>query len=100
MSRPFSYNDENFTVIGSLLIIHIAFSGRLVRNGFICVVPPEINKRIKYKGFVGYYYMNPYNALNDIGLFVQGEKLLVSRPGEYTNGEFFCYCPLRRYLRS
>ncbi len=22
MSRPFSYNDENFTVIGNMLIIH------------------------------------------------------------------------------
>mgnify|MGYP000074356757 CR=1 FL=1 len=24
MSRPFSYNDENFTVIGNMLFVHIA----------------------------------------------------------------------------
>lgn len=27
MSRPFSYNDENFTVIGNILFVHAAVSG-------------------------------------------------------------------------
>lgn len=25
MSRPFSYNDENFTVIGNLLFVHFKY---------------------------------------------------------------------------
>lgn len=47
MSRPFSYNDENFTVIGNMLFIHI-----LIPEGFtedkdlIVDIPPEINKRL------------------------------------------------------
>lgn len=69
MSRPFSYNDENFTVIGSLLIIHVFFSGEIAANSVICNVPPEIAKRIKYKGFIGNYYRNPSYASSGIGLY-------------------------------
>ena len=42
MSRPFSYNDVNFTVIGNLLIVHVPYNGALNTNDIICDVPPEI----------------------------------------------------------
>lgn len=29
MSRPFSYNDENFTVIGNICFIHLKTTGTL-----------------------------------------------------------------------
>ena len=46
MSRPFSYNDENFTVIGNILFVH--FSDVLARKAKepIIEVPPEIFKRL------------------------------------------------------
>lgn len=33
MSRPFSYNDENFNVIGNLVIIHCLISGNSYSEG-------------------------------------------------------------------
>lgn len=46
MSRPFSYNDENFTVIGNMLFIHI-FIPEMVGDGdFVIDIPPEISKRL------------------------------------------------------
>lgn len=46
MSRPFSYNDENFTVIGNILFVH--FNDVLARKAKepIIEVPPEIFKRL------------------------------------------------------
>lgn len=45
MSRPFSYNDENFTVIGNLLFCHIKVSSDFA-GGDIVEIPPEIYKRL------------------------------------------------------
>lgn len=91
MSRPFSYNDENFTVIGNLLIIHVAFSGDIKESTAICSVPPEIIKRNKYNGITGSYYRNPFAAQFNIRLYVENGFLNVSTTGYYSNGEFFCY---------
>ena len=33
MSRPFSYNDENFTVIGNILFIHVNIGGNEYEKG-------------------------------------------------------------------
>ena len=46
MSRPFSYNDEIFTVIGNILFIHIIFTEKVKANSVVAVIPPEINKRL------------------------------------------------------
>lgn len=46
MSRPFSYNDENFTVIGNMLFIHIFITESIGDNDLIVDIPPEINKRL------------------------------------------------------
>ena len=46
MSRPFSYNDENFTVIGNILFVHFNdIRGREAGEPII-EVPPEIFKRL------------------------------------------------------
>lgn len=48
MSRPFSYNDENFTVIGNMLFGHIKVpKGTSVNvRQKIVEVPPELFKRM------------------------------------------------------
>lgn len=47
MSRPFSYNDENFTVIGNVLFVHIV--DNKARKAFepVVEVPPAIFERLK-----------------------------------------------------
>lgn len=51
MSRPFSYNDENFTVIGNLLVIHI--KDNEARGAFepVLKIPPSIYDRILTNSF-------------------------------------------------
>ena len=95
MSRPFSYNDENFTVIGSLLIIHVPYSGALQKNDSICKVPPEISKRIKYSSFIGSYNRSPFSPRPDIEMFIQGNRLLITNSGNYTDGQFFAIIDLK-----
>lgn len=41
MSRPFSYNDENFTVIGNVLFIHIRVNKEISINDNIVEIPPR-----------------------------------------------------------
>lgn len=48
MSRPFSYNDENFTVIGNLLFCHFHCTTPLKANTPIVAIPPEIYKRLSF----------------------------------------------------
>ena len=45
MSRPFSYSDENFTVIGNVLFCHIRVDG-VKANGNIAEIPPAIYQRL------------------------------------------------------
>lgn len=49
MSRPFSYNDDNFTVIGNLLFCHIKISENISANKNIVEVPPAIVDRFMHK---------------------------------------------------
>ena len=46
MSRPFSYSDELFTVIGNILFIHIKLSGTYKEHSIIVEIPPAIYDRI------------------------------------------------------
>lgn len=46
MSRPFSYNDENFTVIGNMLFCHIKITFPIASADNIAEVPPEIVDRL------------------------------------------------------
>ena len=54
MSRPFSYNDENFTVIGNILFFHIKTNRQINANGNIIEIPPEIYYRVLTKTISGY----------------------------------------------
>ena len=49
MSRPFSYNDENFTVIGNLLFCHIRITKGIPAGKGIVEIPPKIFDRLEYK---------------------------------------------------
>ena len=46
MGRPFSYSDENFTVIGNMLFIHIIVIEEIKGGSVVAVIPPEIIKRL------------------------------------------------------
>lgn len=46
MSRPFSYNDENFTVIGNLLFVHIKGSKAYKAGEPVIEIPPAIFSRM------------------------------------------------------
>lgn len=48
MSRPFSYNDENFTVIGNLLFCHIHVTEDVEAGKSFVEIPFEIAKRLIY----------------------------------------------------
>lgn len=48
MSRPFSYNDENFTVIGNLLFCHIKLISTVEAFQDIIEVPPAIYERLMF----------------------------------------------------
>ena len=45
MSRPFSYNDENFTVIGNVLFFHVKTNG-VMNDTNIVEIPPAIYRRL------------------------------------------------------
>lgn len=47
MSRPFSYNDENFTVIGNVLFVHIIDNKARKSLEPVVEVPPAIFERLK-----------------------------------------------------
>lgn len=51
MSRPFSYNDINFTVIGNILFLHIKILKEFKANESIIEIPPAIYERMANKSF-------------------------------------------------
>lgn len=54
MSRPFSYNDENFTVIGNVVFIHCKISDNAYSAGdTLCIIPPAIYDRLIYYSLRG-----------------------------------------------
>lgn len=83
MGRPFSYSDENFTVIGNVLFCHIKIKERVLKNQPIVEIPPEIYARMLFnsqrlnqvqKGLNNHYVSNI-----DVGV-KQGSK------------NYFMYC--------
>ena len=59
MSRPFSYNDENFTVIGNVLFVHIIDNKARKQFEPVVEVPPAIYKRMEtYTNFCITSYSN------------------------------------------
>lgn len=54
MSRPFSYNDENFTVIGNMLFVHIKITEAIRPGGNVIEIPTEIVNHLAYHSNVFY----------------------------------------------
>jgi len=47
LSRPFSYNDENFTVMGNTLFVHVDIGTKKInKGGIIGTIPPAIYDRL------------------------------------------------------
>lgn len=54
MIRPFSYNDENFTVIGNMLFVHIKITKKIASGGNVIEIPAGIVNRLVYHSNVFY----------------------------------------------
>lgn len=54
MIRPFSYNDENFTVIGNMLFVHIKITKAIASGGNVIEIPAGIVNRLVYHSNVFY----------------------------------------------
>lgn len=52
MSRPFSYNDENFTVIDNLLFIHFRDDNAHSVEKPVLLIPPSIYEHMVTNSFV------------------------------------------------
>lgn len=48
MSRPFSYNDENFTVIGNTLYVHFKYEDAAKAGTRLIEIPPAICDRLVF----------------------------------------------------
>lgn len=66
MSRPFSYNDENFTVIGNMLFIHIRYNYQVFPGQIIADVPLAIRDRTYHRE--NYLIMSNTNSVSDNAL--------------------------------
>lgn len=53
MSRPFSYNDENFTVIGNVLFVHFKYEDAANAGTRLIRIPPEIYNRLLFLSCMG-----------------------------------------------
>ena len=99
MSRPFSYNDENFTVIGNVLFCHIKITHSIGVGDNIIEVPSAIYERLMYHHnlmyVVGYDY-EPYGGnITTTVKFYNGKYYLrtnnrfTSPPYNYLIGYYF-----------
>lgn len=61
MSRPFSYNDENFTVIGNVVFVHV-LAGPVEPSQKIVEIPYEIGRRLLYKTAMGFLQIPDHYA--------------------------------------
>lgn len=84
MSRPFSYNDENFTVIGNLLLCHIEIKEAILKTKPIVEIPPEIfdHMLITTQKFI--------KATYGIGFLFNGSVLDVG-VNKTEDGKYFLY---------
>ena len=49
MSRPFSYNDDNFTVIGNILFVHLKVYNKIDQYSNFLEIPEELYKHMVNK---------------------------------------------------
>ena len=48
MGRPFSYSDENFTVVGNVLFCHIEIKKAVLKKSPIVEIPPAIRDHMLF----------------------------------------------------
>lgn len=102
MSRPFSYNDENFTVIGNILFIHISLSGKAYNAGDKLVTIPQgiVNRMLTYSN-IGILSNNyPYSGGDSIGIVCSDTGDLTTRSpinsaSMYLPRYIYSYYPLK-----
>ena len=70
MSRPFSYHDENFTVIGNFLFVHIQDSKAHKAGEPVIEIPPAIFSRMITYGNVAVESARAFYGGGHIGLEV------------------------------
>lgn len=78
MSRPFSYSDENFTVIGNVVFVHV-FTGQVQPAQEIVEIPYEIGRRLLYKSAMG--FLQPVDGVANQGYQFNG--IVMYKDGKY-----------------
>lgn len=76
MSRPFSYNDENFTVIGNVLFFHVKTNG-VMNDTNIVEIPPAIYRRLIQRSvfsFISREFDFDGNDSYKVNIYVHEEK--------------------------
>jgi hypothetical protein len=98
LSRPFSYNDENFTVIGNILFVHFVDQKKRGANEPVIEVPYEIFRRLVSLNNSTVVSVNyPYYVSTIVPITVQmvGGKPFIAfsseRPVEPTYSRYY-YC--------
>ena len=99
MSRPFSYNDENFTVIGNILFVHFECAVNAPEGSRLIEIPPAISDRLLlYTSFCFVSYAIKNTNSHSIILTVidyEGKSYLSNKlnleasPGRHICGFFF-----------
>lgn len=70
MSRPFSYNDANFTVIGTVLICHIMLNKKIPSGEPIIEIPPAIVNHMFFYTNAGYMVTDRFDNTSAYGCFI------------------------------
>lgn len=95
MSRPFSYNDKNFTVIGNLLLCHIWIDTPKKAGEPIVEIPPAIYNRMIYFSsmLIGTKKIEGYDAV-----FKPDVGINTSKDGKHYLFSFSPYGTINFYL--
>lgn len=98
MSRPFSYNDENFTVIGNILFVHFKDQEKRKANEAVLEVPYEIFRRLaslNNSAVVSVNYSYYVSNVIPISIAMFNKKPFITflneRPQEETYSRYY-YC--------
>lgn len=80
MSRPFSYNDENYTIIGNMLFLHINIGKKAYEeNAIIAAIPPEILDRMVS------YSQYSYSSIKSFENYGMHTYITVTKDGFFRN---------------
>lgn len=93
MSRPFSYSDENFTVIGNVLFCHIKIKNRILKGEPIVEIPQEIYDHMLFTT-QRFNKLNTYVNINSVSTVDVGVGLSAE------NKKYFLYTNVDIYEKS